>query len=697
MKKLITSALLVAALISCGTTDKQKKDSPVIIGKKEIKLTSNLMTPEILWDFGRVGNVKVSPDGKKIAYTTTWYDIAENKGNTEVYAMNADGTNQKQLTRTAVGEGALQWHPNSEYIAFIRGGQIFEIKADGSDERQVSDLGELKVSEFLYAPTGDKLLMTIETKITNTIASDIYPDMPKSEAYITNDLMYRHWDTWEDGYFSHIYISDYVNGKLVGTPVDINKDEPYDTPLKPFGGIDDISWSPDGKMIAYTSKKLSGKAYTITTNSNIYLYTLATQETKMLSEGMMGYDSHPSFSPDGAKLLWLSMEREGYEADKDRILIYDMATGNKEDYSKLFDSSPSSIVWKKDGSAIYLTACFDQTYRIFRLDFSTGLFTQITQDGFFDYQNVQISEENLIATRTQMTCPAEIYKVDINSGEATELSFVNKELLAQLKMPTIEKRYVKTTDNKDLLVWVLLPPDFDKTKKYPAIMMCTGGPQGPVSQSFSYRWNFALMASNGYVTVYPARRGVSGNGQEWTDGVCRDHGGQPERDLLSAIDNIAQEPWVDESSLGAAGASYGGFSVYWLAGNHNKRFKAFLSHAGIFDFQSMYATTEETFFENWEKGGPYFDKTNSAAQRSLKQSPINFIEKWDTPIFVVHGEKDYRVSYTQGIEAYNLAQLRGVPSRLMIFPEENHWILRPQNAVVWQREFFKWFDTYLKP
>ena len=710
MRKFICLASIAALFAACDGNQNQKTSEPMI-GKKDVKLTDKLMTPETPWFFGRVGNVVVSPDKKTIAYTVTWYDIEQNKSNSEIYVMDTAGGNKKQLTFSAEKEGSLQWRPDNNYIGFIRNGKIFEIKPDGTGQREVSfPDNEKEVSEFKYAPGGDKMVLAIETQVEKVTGKDLYPDLPKANAYTADDLMYRHWDTWAEGSYSHLYVADYNDGKIAALE-DIMPGEPWDAPTKPFDDISEVSWSPDGKTLAYSCKKLKGKEYAETTDSDIYLYHLETKKTDNLTEGMKGYDKYPSYSPDGKKLLWLSMERPGYEADKARIFIYDFDTKNKSDYSQNFDSSPSSIKWTKDGKSLYLTACFNETFRIFRMDLPAVIipenvdistfkmppasFMQISKDGFFDYQNVQITDNGLIVIRSQITTPPEIYKLNIDSGEGVELSFVNKDILDQLDLPEMEQRFVKTTDNNEMPEWIIYPPNFDKSKKYPVILMCTGGPQGEVSQSYSYRWNFALMASKGYVTVYPGRRGVSGYGQAWTDAVSKDHGGQPERDLLSATDDIAKEPWIDKDRMAAVGASYGGYSVYWLAGNHNKRFKAFIAHCGIFDMKAMYTTTEEMFFENWESGGPFWDKNNPAAQKSFAQSPVNFIEKWDTPILVSHGVHDYRVPYTQGLAAFNAARMRNIPARLVVFPDENHWVLKPQNAILWQREFFGWLEKWI--
>ena len=698
MKKIIPIAAIALLLNACGE-ETVKKESVPMIEKKEVKLTSKLMTPEVLWYFGRVGNVTVSPDTKQIAYTVTYYDIEQNASNSEIHIMDVDGNNKKQLTKTPEREGGLKWRPDGAYIGFTRGGKFFEIKPDGTGERQITVPEEKTINEFKYSPDGKKVVLAIETKVTNVLGKDVYGDLPKANAYIASDLMFRHWDTWANGSFTHLYIAGYNDGSLSAME-DIMKDEPWDAPMKPFDDLSETSWSPDGKLLAYSSKKLTGKEYAESTNSDIYIYNTETKKTENLTEGMPGYDKQPSFSPDGKKLLWLSMERPGFEADKNRIFIHDFETNAKTDYSKKFDSSPSSIEWAKNGKSLYLTACFNETFRVFQMDIpeagTDGEFKQLSKDGFYDYQGVQEIEGGFIVNRSQIIRPTEIYRLDAATGEGTELSFVNKDILDQLDLPEMEQRWVKTTDNKEMPTWVILPPNMDKTKQYPCVMMCTGGPQGEVSQSYSYRWNYALMASQGYVVIYPARRGVSGYGQEWTDAVSKDHGGQPERDLLAAIDDISKEPWVDAERLGAVGASYGGFSIFWLAGNHNKRFKAFIAHCGIFDSKAMYTMTEELFFENWEMGGPFWDKNNQYAQKTFGQSPVNFIENWDTPILIFHGEHDYRVPYTQGIGAFTAARIQGVPARLVVFPEETHWVLRPQNAILWQREFFSWLDKYLK-
>ncbi|MDR1129985.1 MAG: S9 family peptidase [Prevotellaceae bacterium] len=694
MKKLVLLTV-VAFLCACSGKIQQQQNISPMIGKKEIKLTSRLMTPEVLWSFGRIGNVNVSPNGKQIAYTVTWYDVEQNASNSEICIMDVDGGNRKQLTNSPEREGALKWRPDGKYIGFVRKGKLMEIHPDGTGEREIAVPEEKQINEFSYSPDGKKLLLAIDTQVSKVLGRDIYGDLPKASAYVAEDLMYRHWDTWKDGSFTHLYIADYNDG-TVSSMEDINKDEPWDTPVKPFDDISETSWSPDSRILAYSGKKLTGKEYAESTNSNIYLYNTDTKKTENLTEGTYGYDKTPSFSPDGKKLLWLSMERAGYEADKQRMFIYDFTSGTRNDYSKGFDSNPSGTVWSKDGNALYFTACFDETFRIFRMAFSesaaSGIFKQISKDGFFDYQNIQETADGFIATRSQIIRPTEIYTFDAQTGEGKEISFVNKDILEQLDLPEMEMHRVKTSDSKDMPMWVILPPNMDKSKKYPCIEMCTGGPQGEVSQSFSYRWSYALMASQGYVVIYPARRGVSGYGQEWSDAVSRDHGGQPERDLLSAADYIASQPWVDKDRIGAVGASYGGYSVFWLAGNHNRRFKAFIAHCGVFDMKAMYTTTEEMFFENWENG-PFWDKNS---EKSYEQSPINFIKNWDTPILVFHGEQDYRIPYTQGLAAFNSARMMNIPAKLVVFPEETHWVLRPQNAILWQREFFAWMDKWLK-
>lgn len=667
-----------------------------MIGKKEIKLESKLLTPEVLWNFGRLGSVQVSPDGKTVAYTVTWYDIEQNRSNSEIHVCDIDGNNGKQLTFTPEKEGSLQWSPDGKYIGFVRNGKIYEITPGGAWEREVKTPDSQPVNEFSYSPDGSKLLISIDTQVTKTLGKDVYADLPKAEAYIADDLMYRHWDSWKDGTFSHLYIAGYSDGKLSGMK-DIMKDEPWDAPMKPFDDISETSWSPDGKKLAYSCKKLTGKDYAESTDSDIYIYDLETGKTSNLTEGMYGYDKHPVYSPDGTKLAWLSMERAGFEADKERIFIYDFAAGNMSDHSQNFDASPSSLVWNRDSQSMYLTACFDETYRVFKMELSDKTkFTQISKDGYFDFQNVQLTAGNdLVTVRSQITKPSEIFRLDAATGESTELSFINRHILEQLDLPEMELHWVKTTDDKKMPVWVILPPNIDKSKQYPCIMMCTGGPQGAVSQSFSYRWNYALMASKGYAVIYPARRGVSGYGQEWCDAVSKDHGGQPERDLLSAADYIARQSWIDSSRLAAVGASYGGYSVYWLAGNHNKRFKTFIAHCGIFWMETMYYTTEELFFENWETGGSFLDKNNKYVEKIYSQSPIKFIDRWDTPILIFHGENDFRVPYTQSLAAFNAARMMNVPARLVVFPKASHWVLRPQDAILWQREFFAWLEKYL--
>ena len=698
MKK-IAAFFIMVAIVACNSTEKEKGDvknassKAINIDKPDIKIENGRMTPEVLWAFGRVGGVSVSPDNKRIAYTVTYYSTQENKSNSDIYIMDSNGDNKKRLTKTAAREGSLTWTPSGNAIAFLREGKLWNIDPDSGSEMQVSDIKE-PVNGFIYSPKNDKILFIITTKLEKYAGAEIYNDLDKSNAYIYDDIMYRHWDTWKDGNYDHIYVGDIISGKVTSV-ADIMSGEPYDSPLKPFGGTEEITWSPDGNTIVYTCKKLTGKDYAFQTNSDLYAYDINSKQTRLLTPGMPGYDKYPQFSPDGSKLLWTSMKRAGFEADKERMMIMNWPSGEMKDISEALDASPGSMKWTADGNAIYLTAPYQEAHQIYKIDMLSGSITRLT-DGNHDYQGVQIAGDVLIATRTTSVNPAEIYRINPIDGKGEEISFVNKELLDKLKKPTVEKRFITTTDNKQMVTWVVYPPDFDATKKYPLLLMCTGGPQGVLGPSFSYRWNYMLMASQGYVVVVPARRGTSGSGQEWNDAISKNHGTQEEKDLLSAIDAISKESWADAGRIGAMGASYGGYSVFHLAGTHNGRFKAFFAHCGIFNMEFMYSTTEEMFFEEWETGGAPWDKANAVAQNSYAHSPHLLVKNWNTPILVVHGEKDFRVPYSQGMAAFNTARMLGVESRLLIFPTENHWVLSPQNAIVWQREFFAWFDKHLK-
>jgi dipeptidyl aminopeptidase/acylaminoacyl peptidase len=681
---------------SCSTTE-MKEEAP-IIGKADLKLESDIMTPEVLWSFGRLGDVQVSPDGKTLLYGVSYYSKEQNKSNRELFTLPAEGGTVTQITKTVGGEYNAIWSADGSKIYFLaaakkgNGLQIFSMNLDGSNRMQISNETE-GITNIKLAPSGEKILFTCEIKVDD-IVKDIYPDLPMADAKLYDDIMYRHWDVWEDGYYSHVFVADIVNGKVKNSK-DVMEGEPFESPLKPFGGIEEITWSPDSKTVAYTCKKLKGKEYSLSTNSDVYLYNLETGETTNFTEGMPGYDWQPLYSPDGTKLAWLSMARAGFEADKQRLFIADLETGKRKDYSENFDHSPFSMQWTNDSKSIYFVAGVFATHQIHKIDLETGEINAITE-GMHDYHSVAIAGDQLIGTKVSMVKPQEIYAVNAESGEETELSFENKHILDQLTMPTVEKRFVKTTDGKEMLTWVVLPPKFDANKKYPAILFCEGGPQSPLSQFWSYRWNFSIMASNDYVVVAPNRRGVLTMGQEWTDQISKDNSGQAMKDLLSAIDEVKKEPYVDEENIGAVGASFGGFSVYWLAGNHKKRFKAFIAHCGVFNSEMEFMTTEEMFFDTWEKGGAPWEKNNKVAMKSYAGSPDKFVQNWDTPILVIHGGKDFRIPYTQGMAAFNSARLLDVKARFLYFPEENHWVLTPQNGILWQRTFFDWLDQHLK-
>jgi dipeptidyl aminopeptidase/acylaminoacyl peptidase len=696
MKKisLILLASLAFSLFSCDST-KEQQGHLSVIGPKEITLTSNRMTPEVLWSLGRIGEVVVSPDGTQVLFTLTYYGIEENKGNAELWLMNADGSDLKRLTHTAVGEYNPRWSPDGKTIGFLSAEsgsmQLWLMNNHGTGRKQLSEV-EGGISGFAFSPDYKKVLYTADVKVNPTV-QDIYTDLPKASGRINNDLMYRHWDHWVDN-FTHIFVADF-NGKSLSNAADIMKDEPWESPLRPFGGMEQITWSPDSKSIVYTARKKTGKSYSLSTNSDLYQFNIETGKTINLTSGMMGYDMNPVFSPDGRFLAWESMERDGYEADKIRLFILDFETTEKTYLTEGFDQNVHSLVWNNEGNKIYFTSNWHALDQIYSIDLADKNIRKITE-GVHSYNNVMLAADKLIGARMSMSSPVELFSINEESGNQTQITFVNKQLLDQIKMGRVEKRWIPTTDGKEMLTWVIYPPDFDPEKKYPTLLYCQGGPQSTVSQFWSFRWNFQMMASNDYIIVAPNRRGLPGFGMEWLEQISGDYGGQNMRDYFSAIDALAKEPFVDENRLGAVGASYGGFSVYWMAGNHNKRFKAFIAHNGMFNLEAQYLETEEMWFANWDLGGPFWDKNNKTAQWSYENSPHKFVQNWDTPLLVIHSELDYRVIASQGMSAFNAAILRDIPAEYLYFPDENHWVLRPQNGILWQRTYFNWLDRWLK-
>lgn len=667
----------------------------LLINLSEAQTEKKLMTPEILWSFGRIGEVSVSPDNSTVLFLVRYYDIQKNKGQSDIYTVPVSGGEYKRLTNSPDAKYSIQWRPDGKKIGFVcsKSGatQVWEMNPDGSDWKQISNI-EGGINDFKYSPDFKKILFTKDVKIDKDI-HDIYPDLQKTNARIYNDLMYRHWDTWADGTYSHIFVADYSDN--IKNAVDIMQGEPYETPLKPFVGMEQINWSPDSKNLAYTCKKMTGKQYAISTNSEIYIYNTDTKSTINLTEGMMGYDVAPVFSPDGKKISWQSMERDGYEADKNRLFIFDFESNTKTYVTKDLDQDASGQTWTPDGKSIYFISGVKATEEIFKYDLADNKITRIT-DGQHNYLSVYPAGNVLIAEKQSMQKPTEIYKVNPATGKDEEISFINKKILDNLAIADVKRRIVKATDNKDLHSWVIYPPNFDPNKKYPTLLFCEGGPQSAVDQFWSYRWNFQIMAANGYIVIAPCRRGSLTFGQEWTEQISGDYGGQNMQDYLSAIDDISKEPFVDKDKLGCVGASYGGYSVYYLAGIHEKRFKAFIAHDGIFNEEAQYLETEEMWFENWDMGGPFWDKSNPVAQKSFTYSPHKLVQNWDTPILCIHGEKDYRIAYTQAMQAFNAAILRGIPAQLLLFPDENHWVLQPQDGIVWQRTYFSWLDKWLK-
>lgn len=611
------------------------------------------MTPELLWQVKRVSPIGLSEDSKELYYRVTIPNVKKNNSETKYYKMSVSGGNATEISEN-----------------------------------------EVKAVDKNISPDGKHKLFHKEVHLKDIKGLDIYKDLPQSDVYVYNSLDYRHWDTFNEGKFNHVFYKNLDND----TEVDIMENEPYYSPQAPFGGDEDYVWGPDGENIYYVSKKEEGTAYATSTNTDIYKYNLKSGKTENITEDNKGYDTNPAFSNKGV-LAYLQMKTPGYEADKNDIIV--LENGIKQNLTSHWDETVWSFKWAENGKDIYFTAPINGTVQLFKVDYPgrTRKMPNIEQlsDGQFDVTGI-VGEikGSLIVTRTDMNRATEIFSYDLKKKTFTPLTKVNDEFYSKLDLPQVEKRYVTTQDGKKMLVWVILPPNFDKNKKYPTLLYAQGGPQSPLSQFYSFRWNFQLMASQGYIIVAPNRRGMPGHGVEWNAEISKNWGGGAMQDYLDAIDEIAKEPYVDSDRLGAVGASFGGYSVFWLAGNHNNRFKSFISHNGVFDNRAMYGTTEELFFVNHDMGGPYWEKDNVDAQKAFNEyNPVNYVEKWNTPILIIQGGRDYRVPIEQGLGAFQAAQLQGIKSRLLYFPDENHWILNPQNAIVWQRQFFEWLKETL--
>ncbi|MBQ8047464.1 MAG: S9 family peptidase [Prevotella sp.] len=716
MKKIL---FVIATIFLCGDINAQ-----TMIGKNTIKLGSDLMTPEALWAMGRISSYAASPDGKKIVYQVAYYSVKENKSHHILYVMDSNGKNQRQLTTTTDNETDPAWLSN-KVIAFSRGGEVWTMNADGSNRRQLSNTGG-KVEGFLFSPNGKRIIL-IESIPFHEIIKENPEDLPLATGRLVTDLMYRHWDHYVES-IPHPFIAE-VTDEGIGEATDILEGLPYECPMEPFGGIEQLAWSVDSKSIAYTCRMKKGVDYAISTDSDIFLYDIDTKNVTNLCKGdiastvwtdptktmkgqpvnsdamkdlNVGYDQNPKFSPDGHYVAWISMERDGYEADRQRLCVYDLETSAKRYVTESFDSNVDDFCWAPDSKTLYFIGVWHATENLYATNLD-GEVTQVTND-WADFGSLQmLGHKQILAERHDFMHAADLYVVtpNLKNTEKTKVEQVtneNKHIFDQLARGKVQQRWVKTTDGKDMLYWAILPPHFDETKKYPTLLFCEGGPQSPVSQFWSYRWNFMIMAAHGYVVIAPNRHGLPGFGSEWCEEISGDWTGQCMDDYLTAIDDAAENlPFVDKDRLGAVGASFGGFSVYYLAGHHNKRFKCFIAHDGAFNLESMYTDTEEVWFSNWEYEDAYWNKDLSEnAKKTYENSPHRFVDKWDTPILCIHGEKDYRINANQGMGAFNAARLRGIEAQLLIFPDENHWVLKPQNGILWQRTYFNWLDRWLK-
>ena len=663
----------------------------------------NRFNIDVLEQLGRVSAPCVAPDGKTVLFGVSYENLAENNSNNDLYLIEIDSEKAPvKITDTPKSESSAVWIANGSKIAFIYpdadgNAQMWTMNPDGTNRVQATEHPG-GISGFLLSPDEKKVVVIGNVKYARN-AGDLYPDLPKATGRVIDDLMYKHWDEWVTE-IPHPFVGSFDGAKVSGLK-DIMADEPFEAPMKPFGGVESFAWHPNSEMLVYVSRKKTGMEYALSTNSDLYAYDLATGQTRNLTEGMMGYDTAPAFSPDGNYLAWLSMEHDGYESDRNRLFVLNCKTAEKYELPGNWDYSIDEFSWAPDGKSIVFIAPKDGVIPVFEVAMKKGAAPVQLVDVQADFTSLQVTRDYIVTMMHSMLRPNEVMTIARNpKGRRTalwELTDINGDIFANLDMPYVEKRLVPTTDGKQMTTWVVYPPHFDKNKKYPALLYCQGGPQSPVSQFWSYRWNLALMAAEGYVVIAPNRRGLPGFGSEWNAQISKDYPGQNMADYLAAVDDLKKEPYIDAARIGATGASYGGFSIYYLAGHHEGRFAALLAHAGIFNMEAQYLETEEMWFANWDMGGAFWEKDNAAAQRTFANSPHRFVDRWGTPIMISHGEYDYRILASQGMSAFNAAKLRGIPAEMVVFPDENHWILKPQNAVLWQRLFFRWFDKWLKP
>jgi dipeptidyl aminopeptidase/acylaminoacyl peptidase len=647
------------------------------------------LTPELLWKIGRVALECVSPDGQLAVYGVTRYDIPSNKSTRALYLVDTQNGETRLLTDPDKTSSDAEFHPDGKKIGFLRDSKLHEISVAGPGE--AVKVNDLEINGFHYAPNGKYVLFVQDVKLDKTLPES-NPDLPKASGRATDGLMYRHWKSWHDYAYSNVFYVGYDSGKFTTKPINIQNEERFDCPLTPDGGMEQIAWSPDARWIIYTCRKLNGTEEAQSTNSDLYAYEVASGKTLNFTADLVGYDRDPVWSPDGNYLVWTSLARAGYEADRPRLMILNVQTQQREELSAGWTYEVNNPVWAADSRSIYFLSSENFTQQVYQINISDKKVRRITE-GTHDYTALKIAGNDLVTTRNSMVAPAEVYWVNAKTGSTRQLSTVSDEVWSSLAKPRVERRSVKTFDGKDMNVWMILPPNFDPKKKYPALVYAQGGPQSALSQFFSYRWNLALMAAQGYVVVAPCRRGMPGSGQAWNDAITGKWG-DAMKDYLSATDAAAKEPFIDAQRMGAVGASFGGYAVYWLAGNHQKRFKTFISHCGLFNLESFYGTTEEVWFPHYDFEGAYWQTPKPKMYQT--DSPHLYAKNWDTPILVIHNELDFRVPLSEGMQAFQVAQLKGIPSRFLSFPDEGHWMSKPQNSLLWQREFFGWLEQYLE-